>query len=100
MTPDNVSNVTLIHRELQLLSKGLSFAPTPTLPLKKRYFQVLDHIDLLAKSIRQKYVHSQFHAPLTQTQQKESTITSQGYCCMKFLPKTTGRTPTQEFSGI
>ena len=100
LTVHNLSNITLTHEELQLLSKGLSFSPTPTLPLKKGYFQVLNHFDQFAKSIRQKYVHTQFHAPTKQPQEEESTITSQVYRRMKFLPKITGRTLTQEYSGI
>ena len=48
--------MTLSPGELQLLGKGLSFAPTPKTPTKKAYTQVLDCFNTYVKSVRQKYV--------------------------------------------
>ena len=101
LTVHNLSSITLSPQELQLLSKGLSFAPTPSLPVRKTYFQVLNHFDSYAKSVRQKYVHAQFYTPTAHSATEEQpTTTSNIYRSMKFLQKTTHRTSTEEFSGI
>ena len=59
LTVHNLSNVTLSPEEL---SKGLSFTPTPKLPLTVTYVQVLRYFNSYAKTLRQKYIHAQYHA--------------------------------------
>ena len=87
----NLSSMTLSPEELQLLSKGLSFAPTPKIPVKKAYTQVLGCFDTYARSLRGKHVDTVKYftntAP-TVTVQEGPTTTSKIYRPMKFVPKT------------
>ena len=101
LTVHNLSSMSLSPDELQLLSKGLSFAPTPHLPLKKLFFQILDAFDSYARSVRQKYVHALYHSHnASQLTLEEDTETSKIYRRMKFLPNSTAKTLTQQFSGV
>ena len=84
----NLSSLTLSLEELQLLSKGLSFAPHPKIPVKKAYTQVFDCFDSFAKSVRQKYVDTvKYFSRATPVAQEEPTTRSKIYQPMKFMPK-------------
>ena len=97
----NLSSMTLSLEERQLLGKGLSFAPTPKIPVKKAYTQVLDCFDSFAKSVRQKYVDTlRYYSKVTSVPQEEPTITSKIYRPMKFVPKSKQNTLEQQFSGV
>lgn len=96
----NLSSLTLSPDEVQLLSKGLSFSSTPDEPLKKSYFQLLDCFDSYARSVRQKYVHAQYHPYTPLSSPTQETETSMLYRRMKFLPSSRSKTITQQFSGI
>ena len=102
LTVHNLSSITLTPEESQLLSKGLSFAPTPTMPQKKIYFQTLNYYDLYAQSLRKKYVNTvKYHyTPTSQPIQREATTTSKVYRHIKFLPRDSHKSATQEFSGV
>ena len=92
--------MSLSPDEVQLLSKGLSFSPTPDQPLKRTYFQILDCFDSYARSVRQKYVNAQFHPYLRPPSPTQETESSMVYRRMKFLPSSRSITATQQFSGI
>ena len=64
------------------------------------YLQLLYYYDQYAKTIRQKYVHALYCTPTVRMTQEEPTTTSKIYRNMKFLPKQTHRTFTQEFSRV
>lgn len=98
----NLSSMTLSQDEIELLSKGLSFAPTPDQPLRKSYLQILDCFDSYARSVRQKYVHALYHSNTTHSTKEdtETSETSKIYRRMKFLHSSTTRTSTQQFSGV
>ena len=101
LTVHNLSSVVLTPEELQLLSKGLSFSPTPTIPRKRMYIQTLNYFDLYAQSIRKKYVQAmKYYAPTSQPVQVETTTTSKIYRYLKFLPHDSYTSSTQDFSGI
>ena len=97
----NLSSMTLSQEERQLLGKGLSFAPTPKIPVKKAYTQVLDCFDSFAKSVRQKYVDTlRYFSKAMSVPQEEPTTTSKIYRPMKFVPKSKHNTLEQQFSGV
>ena len=101
LTIHNLSSVALTPEELQLLSKGLSFAPTPSIPRNKMYIQTLNYYDLYARSLRTRYVNAvKYYAPTPQPEKVETTTTSKIYRRLKFLPRDSRKTATQEFSGI
>ena len=88
----------LSPEELQLLSKGLSFAPTPKPPVKKAHTQILDYFDTYARSVRQKYVDTikYFSKAMPMVQKPTSKI----YRPTKFVPKSKQNTLEQQFSGV
>ena len=97
----NLSSVNLSQTELQLLSKGLSFAPTPIIPDRKAQLKLLSDYDQFAQNLRTTYERSQMKR-CTLPGEKitiESSTTSFIHRPMKFLPKTS-TTPIQYFSGI
>ena len=83
----NFSTHNLTTEDLQLLNKGLSFAPTPTLPKQTCYLQLLHNFDRYAESLKTQFTKSQ--KPQTHIQSNtETALTTTIYRPLKFLPKT------------
>jgi hypothetical protein len=59
LTVHNFSNIEFSPEELQLLNKGFSFVPTPTIPSKQSHTHILQAFDTFARSLRQKYIKDQ-----------------------------------------
>ena len=69
--------------------------------MTKRYTQILNSYDAFARSLRQKYVHAQYHSHTQLQKPQEFQCTpAKIYRRMRFLPTPSTRTVTQQFSGI
>ena len=100
LTIHNLSNRTLTTEELNILDKGLSFAPTDITPKPKLQLQLLRHFNVFTKSLRQMYVHKQHYTATTnQPKSFPLTTTAKTYRPIKFIPKSTYPTITQQYSG-
>lgn len=100
MTIHNFSSMTLTIEELQLLNKGLTFIPTTTLSPIKAQLKIMEDFDKFAKTLRQKFVHTLYYPLKNKKSIIKRTDTSNIYRRMKFLPKQTTTTITQQFSGV
>ena len=95
LTVHNLSSVMFTSDELQLLSKGLSFAPTPLVPQTRNYY------DQYGQSLRKKYVKAiKYYVPTPQPERVETTTMSKIYCRLRFLPHDSYKSATQDFSGV
>lgn len=97
----NLSSINLTQTELELLTKGLSFAPTPTLSYRETQLRLLSDYDQFAKNLRVTYEKAQKKGCSLQGEKipLETTTTSFIHRQMKFLPKTP-TSSVQLFSGI
>lgn len=87
--------------DLALLSKGLSFAPTPTTDYKDSQLRLLSDYDQFARTLRAMYVQAHYKTTLSgEKTSLEPTTTSFVHRKMKFMPKTNTVSSTQLFSGI
>ena len=100
MTIHNFSNITLTNQELQLLSKGLSFTPTPTIPPHKAHLNILKEFDNFSRTLRQKFTHAQYHPYYKKQHVVQRCNTSHIYRRIKFLPSIPTTSLTQQYSGI
>ena len=106
LTVHNLSSRPLTADERSLLTKGLSFAPTPHNNTTEQYLQLLRYYNDFARSVRPLYSHSiikptSCSKPITLPQHKQiDTDRSFIYRRMKFLPKQKYITATQQFSGF
>ena len=101
LTVHNLSGIPLTQSDLELLSKGLSFAPQPTTTYKKSQLRLLSDYDQFARTLRSMYVHTLYTTTLSgEKVPLEPTITDYVFRKMKFLPKSSTVTFTQVFSGV
>ena len=83
----NFSSIHLSHTDVELLSKGLSFTPTPKIQTPTAYFNLLHQFDYYANSIRSQYV-SHFTSKdlkITDMPIQSDSNTPQIFQKMKFL---------------
>ena len=75
LTVHNFSSVIFSQEELELLNRGLSFVPTPTLSSQQLHLHIFQAFDAFAKSLRQKY-YNNINYPLHRQQfnVKQSTF--------------------------
>ena len=99
-TVHNLSSATLTQEELNILDKGLSFAPTPTTPQPEQQLLLLRHYNDFARSLRHVYSNQQYHTASKKPNPPPPTTTSKLHRSMKFIPNTIQRTLTQQYSGI
>lgn len=64
----NLSTFQLTPQDVQVLTKGLSFAPTPKKPTSELHRQTLRSFNEFAKSLRLKYKTSAMYSPKTTPQ--------------------------------
>ena len=84
-----------------MLSKGLSFAPTPTTNYKDAQLRLLTDYDHFTWALRVIYVDAYDNTTLSgEKAVLEPTTTALIYRKMKFLPKTATVSHTQLFSGV
>ena len=70
-------HIPLLRRTATFKQRTLSFALTPKIPLKKAYYmQVLFHFDTYTRSVRQKYVHAQYHPNTAHTKNQPLLLKS------------------------
>ena len=100
LTIHNLSNFNFEKQELDLLHKGLSFAPIPQTPLIKQQLQLLKQFDNFAKTIRKTYVNSLYRKTNTQRPITNLPICAYVYRTTKFLPKQQYTTMTETYSGV
>ena len=83
----NFSSIHLSNTDVELLSKGLSFTPTPKIQTPTAYFNLLHQFDYYANSIRSQYVSHSMSKDLKITDMPLQTDsnTPQIFRKMKFL---------------
>ena len=99
LTVHNFSSVIFSQEESELLNRGLSFVPTPTLSSQQSHLHILQAFDAFAKSLRQKYYNTKYKQPPP----PPLTIQCQAAHIqrrMKFLPTVRKTSHVQGFSGI
>ncbi len=100
VTVHNLSSRSLNTEQLTLLTKGLSFAPTPNIDNTVQYPQLLRQYNEFARSLRPIYTHAVTKPNITPTkkEQPEQSLTDRPYIYrqMKFLPKLNHITYTQD----
>ena len=95
----NLSTYQLSEQDIALLTKGLSFAPTPNTPTQTLCLQTLRAFDDYAKSLRLKYLRAQY-TKTASLQHFKPSFTSYLYRPMKFVPRPTCETPKARYSGV
>lgn len=104
LTIHNLSTFKLTTPDAQLLSRGLSFVPTPKVTPEKMHVDLLRSYDKFARSLRVQYINQEKNSnkkDTTQTMLNTSTPSSvQVYRPMKFLTKPRYITPNEIDSGI
>lgn len=100
MTIHNLSTFNLTPQHIQILTKGLSFSPTPRVSHTDLHRQILHSFDNYAKSLRLKYKRAQCTRQRQHHKPTSQTTTSNIYRCMKFLPPPTVESPQERYTGI
>ena len=103
MTIHNFSTHELTKSDTELLSKGLSFVPTPKFTPEKMHIDLLCSYDKFAHSLRILFIKRQKN-PMTKDTSPDAQATtthtsSQVYRSMKFLTKPPYTTPNELYSG-
>ena len=98
----NFSSHQLTNEDLQLLSKGLSFAPTPNTSSHAFHISILQQYNEFARTVRIQFAKTSASAIAirdkhTHYSPPEVYPASQTYRPMKFLPKRTYTSPTSEY---
>ena len=93
----NFSSYKLTTHDLKLLSKGLSFSPTPKAPDQH---QILNDFNKFARSLRLRYARAKYNKPKQPQPNPRSTVTSTLYRPMKFLPPANPDTAITRYSGF
>ena len=104
LTIHNFSTYNLSAPDVKLLSKGLSFVPTPRITPEKMHIELLRNYDKFARSLRLQYINQRKNDnkdEITESTQSTNTLTSvQVYRPMKFLTKPRYITPNEIDSGF
>ena len=97
----NLSSVALSQPELNLLNKGLSFAPTSRAPINSQQLQFLQCFKVYTKSLRRAYIRAQYYRTLPAQSEPvtQPTISEKVYRVMKFLPVPTYSSFSDTYSG-
>ena len=97
----NLSSYNLTKHDVNLLIKGLSFAPTPNTPTHKLHIQTLSEFNEYAKSLRLKHLRMQYRkTPANYQCQTNPTQTSYLQRRMKFIHPPPCETPKARYSGV
>ena len=95
-----MSSLHLSQAELNLLDKGLSFAPTPQVNSTESTLQLLQQFNLYFKSVRRTYINSvHYRTPKVKFTSTDS-ITALVHRPMKFLPKKAYTSHKDRDSGV
>ena len=102
MIVHNLSSYQLTNEDFQLLSKGLSFTPTPNIPPHISYINILQQYNEFARTVRLQFARTSASAIISCDKHiyyspPEIYPTSHTYRPMKFLPKRTYTSPTSEY---
>ena len=102
MTIHNFSTYELTEEDIQLLNKGLTFAPTPDTPTQDLHVQILRNFNDFAQSLRLKYTRSRYTKRTLQPRQTalSPTTTQLIYRPMRFLPLHKPQTDVTRYSGF
>ena len=96
----NLSTFQLTPQDVQVFTKGLSFAPTPTKPTSELHRQTLRSFDEFAESLRLKYKRAQCTRQRQHHKTINPTTTSEVYRGLKFLLPPNIESPQQRYTGI
>lgn len=99
MTIHNLSTYTFTTEELELLDKGLSYAPS-TQTSQQQQIQLLKQYDEFAKSVRSTYMRLHFRRPPKFTTIPNSPQSANIYRPMKFIPKKHRQYATDYYSEV
>ena len=100
MTLHNLTTLQLTAQDYQLLTKGLSFSPTPTTSATVVRQQLFQTFNDFARSLRLKFMRIR-HTNQTQHQNSQKpTTTSYLYRSMKFLPKPKPETQLERYTDV
>ena len=100
MNVDNLSSYQLTNEDLQLLSKGLSFTPTPNIPSHIFHTYIRQQYNEFARTVQLQFARTSASAIATcdkHIHYSPPYPTSHTYRPMKFLPKHTYTSPTSEY---
>ena len=100
LTLHNLSTYELTPQDIQLLNKGLSFAPTPHATNPDSHQQLLRNFNDFARSLRLKYMRAKHTKQKQHYNAPPQTTTSFIYRRMKFLPPIKAETPVQRYTGV
>ena len=100
LTIHNLSSFRLTPDDMQVLAKGLNFAPTPTTPFPKVQKQIFHSFNEFAKSLRLKYKRAHCTHQRQHHKSLNPTTTSNVYRKIKFLPPPTIESPQARYTGI
>ena len=100
VTLHNLTTLQLTAQDYQLLTKGLSFSPTPTTSAEVLQQQILQSFNDFARSLRLKFMRIR-HTNQAQHQHSQKTTTiSYLYRSMKFLPKPKPETQLERYTDV
>ena len=100
MTLHNLTTLQLTAQDYQLLTKGLSFSPTPTTSAEVLQQQIFQSFNDFARSLRLKFMRIR-HTNQTQHQYSQKpTTTSYLYRSMKFLHKPKPETQLERYTDV
>ena len=95
----NLSSLTLTTAELQLLNKGLSFAPTKNVCSTEPKLQLLREFNEYSKSLRRTYTNSKYYRTPQPVKSQIPTTTEKVHRPMQFLPATKYSSFNDTYSG-
>ena len=87
LTIHNLSTFEFSQQDLELLNKGLSFAPTPRKSFSEQQTLLLRHYDNFAKSVHRTYTKLQYRRPNTELPYVNPPLCAQVYRTIKFYQK-------------
>ena len=99
MNIHNLSSLELSRDEINVLSKGLLFAPRIKPDVQSK-IQLLRQFNMFATSLRRTYLNSQYYRTPQIKHGSNTTLTAKLYRPMKFLPKITYTSHLDRDSGI
>lgn len=99
MTVHNLSTYTFTTHELELLNKGLSYAPSTQTTPREHQLQLLKQYDEFAKTVRSIYIRLHFRKPQKVTTAPNPPQSANIYRPIKFIPKERRQYATDFYSG-
>ena len=100
ITSYNLSSYDFDKEELNVLRKGLSFAPTTKQPIHEQQIKLLTQYDKFATTVRRTYNNLQYTRPQTIQRDTNPPLHAKVYRAFKFLPKQEYATSVDRYLGV